>query len=43
MADNYLEKKYQDYLLRKGKREKEKKEALRKKLEDYRRRIQQKK
>ena len=40
MADNYLESRYEDYLRRKEKAEKAKREKVRKRLEEYRKSLE---
>ncbi len=39
MADNYLEKRHEDYLARKEKAERKRKEEFRKRLEEYKKKI----
>ena len=39
MADNYLEKRREDYLARKEKAERKRKEEFRKRLEEYKKKI----
>ena len=40
MADNYLESRYEDYLRRKEKAEKARREKFRKRLEEYKKKIE---